>query len=30
MTGVQVVDTPVIVPEGDIATLQIRVTGNPT
>ena len=26
----QVVETPVIVPEGDIATLRIRVSGNPT
>lgn len=27
---VEVVETPVIVPEGDIATLRIRVSGNPT
>jgi hypothetical protein len=27
---VEVVQTPVIVPEGDIATLAIRVSGNPT
>ena len=26
----KVVETPVIVPEGDIATLRIRVSGNPT
>ena len=25
----KVVETPVIVPEGDIATLRIRVSGNP-
>ena len=26
---IEVVDTPVIVPEGDIATLNVRVSGNP-